>query len=372
MSQSRGRRNFCKTVLLGSVPFLWPLDFAAFQHEAIASKYTRPGPSSTLPKRTTDLSQWITPAGHFFVRDHLEAPLISGSDWRLVIEGQVERRLDLTYQDLLRLPQLHKMVTFECAGNLPGGGMVGNAEWTGISLAALLKKSGIKPGAMEVILEGGDYGLDEGEYIPTSYNRSIPIEKALAPETLLAFAMNGKPLDVAHGFPLRAIIPGWYGMTNVKWLRRIKVTDRPYTGFYMLRRYVTGKRDSITGEIVVSPVREMGVKSEIFRPRSEEVLKCQPFTIKGAAWGGRGRVEKVEVSVDGGNTWRQAVLDKEQVPYTWVFWNYLWQAPSAGKQTIAVRAFDSQGQTQPDTEDHEQIHRYVNRWIQRVEVTVSG
>ncbi len=306
------------------------------------------------------------------MRHHLSVPRLAIDKWTLAVEGVVERRLELSYRDLLRLPRTTEVVTFECAANLPGGGMVGNAEWTGVPLATLLREAGIKPGAVEVILDGSDFGLDEGEYIPASYSRSVPLEKALASETLLAFQMNGAPLDAEHGYPLRAVVPGWYAMTNVKWLRRIEVTDRPFAGLYMSKRYYTAKRDSITGEFVVTRLREMGVKSQIDRPQNGEVLKSQPYTIRGAAWTGRGRVERVEVSVDEGKTWKEAKLGKERAPHAWVLWEYPWPSPPIGEQSILARAFDDSGETQPASEDLERINRYDNRWIHRVTVRVVG
>jgi len=292
--------------------------------------------------------------------------------WKLAIEGLVERRLDLTYQDLLRLPRIGAVVTSECAGNLPGGGMVGNAEWSGVSLAALLKHAGIKRDAIEVILDGADCGLDEGENVPVCYSRSIPLQKALARETLLALDMNGKPLTSEHGYPLRAVVPGWYAMTNVKWVRRIEVTDRPFNGFYMSKRYFTAKRDAVTGELVIRRVAEMGIKSQIARPRHGEVLKPRPYVIRGAAWTGAGRVERVEVSTDGGKSWRLAMQGEQRAPYTWIFWEYPWESPEIGQHTILARAFDDRGGIQPEAEDPERINRYANRWIQHVGVEVSS
>lgn len=319
----------------------------------------------------SNLSQWITPVDQFFVRHHLGAPQVRLEDWKLVVEGLVEHRLELSYADLLRLPRISLVATIECAGNRPGGGMVGNAEWKGVRLATLLKEAGVRPGAVEVILDGADFGLDEGEYVPTSYSRSIPVEKALAPETLLAFEMNGKALEVERGYPLRAIVPGWYAMTDVKWLRRIEVTDRQFAGFYMSKRYFTAKRDSLTGEFVVSPVRETDLKSQIARPRNGEVLKPGLCTIRGAAWTGRGRVEKVEVSVDEGNTWHEAALGKERAPFAWVLWEYVWRSPASGEHTLMARAFDDQGRTQPAREDPEQINRYANHWVHQVTVVFA-
>jgi DMSO/TMAO reductase YedYZ molybdopterin-dependent catalytic subunit len=248
--------------------------------------------------------------------------------------------------------------------------MVGNAEWTGVPLAAVLEEAGVKPGALEVILDGADFGLDEGEWIPTSYSRSIPVELALGRETLLASKMNGVPLGERHGHPLRALVPGWYAMANVKWLRRIEATNRPFRGLYMSKRYYTARRDAVTGEFDISPLREMGVKSQIAFPTNGAVLAQEPCRVRGAAWTGSGQVEKIEVSLDGGKSWHAAALGKERASRAWAFWEYLWESPPAGEHTIAVRAFDGEGRTQPETEDTERVNRYDNRWIHRVRVRV--
>lgn len=321
----------------------------------------------------SELSQWITPVDRFLVRGHLGVvPQVHVQDWKLVVEGLVERRLELTYSELLRRPRVTQVATFECAGNLPGGGMVSNGEWTGISLSALLMEAGIKPRGVEVILDGADYGMDEGENVPMWYSRSMPVHQALEPGILLAYKMNGADLNAQHGFPLRAVVPGWYAMAHVKWLHRIEVTDRPFLPFYMSKRYYTAKRDVITGEPVITPVTEMALKSQIARPRDGEVLMPAPYTIKGAAWTGRGQVEKVEVSVDGGKSWGPAVLGKERALYAWVLWEYAWKSPEIGEHTILVRAFDDKGKTQPVAEDRDRINRYVNNWIHQVHVTVAN
>ncbi len=298
-----GRRAFLKAFPLVALP--WPL---LTSRAYGVGNFGRPsqGSSQLVRWRETpfaELDQWITPVDSFLVRSHLTVPHVEVRDWKLVVEGLVEHRLELTYPELLRRPQVTRAVTFECAGNPPGGGMVSNAEWTGFSLSALLKEAGIKPGAVEIILDGVDYGLDEGENVPLTYSRSFPVQKALELETILAYKMNGQDLNAQHGFPLRAVFPGWYAMAHVKWLHRIEVTDRTYLPFYMSKRYYTAKRDVITGEPVVTLVTELALKSQIARPQEGEILEPVPYRIRGAAWTGRGQVERVEVSVDAGKSW---------------------------------------------------------------------
>ncbi|MGA2609171.1 MAG: sulfite oxidase [Terriglobia bacterium] len=366
------RRTFLKTVSLAGLR-LPGLDRLAYAVENSG----RPLQSSSELTRWrempfAELNQWITPVDRFLVRGHLGVvPQLDVRDWKLVVEGLVERRLELAYPELVRRPRVTKVATFECAGNLPGGGMVSNGEWTGISLSALLMEAGIKPGAVEVILDGADYGLDEGENVPLCYSRSMPVRQALEPGILLAYKMNGENLNAQHGFPLRAVVPGWYANAHVKWLHRIEVTDRPFLPFYMSKRYYTAKRDVITGEPVITPVTEMALKSQIARPIDGEILKLAPYTIKGAAWTGRGQVEKVEVSVDGGQSWEAAVLGKERALCAWVLWEYAWRSPEIGEHTILVRAFDDKGKTQPVVEDRDRINNYVNNWIHQVHVTVA-
>src|SRR5882724_1788916 len=192
---------------------------------------------------------WVTPNRLFFVRNHFEQPQLDMAGYRLRIEGAVERPYELTWEELSSLPHRSLFATVECAGNgrsflqtpVPGvqwgAGAVGHAEWTGVPLARVLERAGVKPGAIEVLCEGADRGSEPDHPAPMQFGRSLPLRKALHPDTLLAYRMNGELLAPSHGFPLRLFVPGWYGVASVKWLRRIEVLERPFQGYYQTTKY---------------------------------------------------------------------------------------------------------------------------------------
>jgi DMSO/TMAO reductase YedYZ molybdopterin-dependent catalytic subunit len=227
---------------------------------------------------------------------------------------------------------------------------VGNADWTGVPLAAVLDRAGVKANAVEVVLEGADAGEVREEPRspgPIHFARSLPLAKARRPEVLLAYRMNGSELPVAHGYPLRAVVPGWYGMASVKWLRRIVVTDRPFTGFFQTLEYAYFvRRDGLP---VLVPAGEMEAKSQVARPARGEVVPAgAAYRVFGAAWAGELDVEKVDVSADGGRNWAAATLLGRPVPYAWRLWEYQWRTPAQpGIHILMVRATDRRGRAQP-------------------------
>ena len=316
-------------------------------------------------------SEWLTPVEHFFVRSHLGTPSIERDEWRLAVDGSVRQPREWTWSQLREMEQESRTVTVECAENLPGGSLVGNAQWRGVLLARLLEEVGIKPEAREVVLEGADRGLDELEMVPVTYARSLPLDEAVAAGTLVALEMNGQPLTPEHGHPARALVPGWYGMAHVKWLTRIRVTAEPFRGFYMAKRYFTARRHPNTGEPVLTPVTRMGVKSQIDSPVDGESLSPGSHVVRGRAWAGCSTVERVEVSSDGGGSWTRAQMQDTPTPCAWVRWSHTWEPSRTGPYALQVRAFDSQGQTQPAQEDLGRINRYDNRWIHTVRCTVK-
>jgi DMSO/TMAO reductase YedYZ molybdopterin-dependent catalytic subunit len=234
-------------------------------------------------------------------------------------------------------------------------GGVGNAEWTGVPLAAVLERAGIKPCAVEVILEGFDRGQYKEPNPQTpgviSYARSLPLAKARAPEVLLAYRMNGEELPPRHGHPVRAVVAGWYGMASVKWLKRVIVTDCPFAGYFQTFMYTTWDRRH--GLPTLVPVTDLQVKAQIARPASyEAVPKGSNYRMHGAAWAGRPVVAKVEISDDGGKTWAEARLLGQPVPYAWRLWEFDWRTPErAGRYVIMARATDDRGRTQPRERD---------------------
>jgi DMSO/TMAO reductase YedYZ molybdopterin-dependent catalytic subunit len=308
----------------------------------------------------SSLDGFITPNELFYVRNHFPIPEISANDWRLRIEGEVEAPFELSYDELRAMESRTITATLECAGNnrifLPekakgvqwGLGAVGNASWTGVPLAALLARAKPKAKAIEVILDGADEGTVDKTPTPSgkiSFCRSLPMEKART-DVLLAYEMNGEPLSASHGFPLRAIVPGWYAMASVKWLRRIIVTNKPFNGFYQSLDYTFWDR---SGPLpTLAPLTEQQVKAEIARPEKGETVSAgSTYRIHGAAWAGEADVAKVELSFDSGTTWTDATLVGESAKGSWRLWEYQWKTPATpGRQTIIARATDSRGNTQ--------------------------
>ena len=199
-----------------------------------------------------------------------------------------------------------------------------------------------------MVFTGADYGEEEeaGVAFALRYGRALPLEKALQADTLLAYQMNGAALTPAHGYPLRLIVPGWYGMASVKWLERIEVWDRPFDGFFQKRRYVI-INEGLEVSLDRDPVTTLKVKSLITRPRHGEVIKQGPSTIHGLAWSGEGEIEKVEVSTEGGRNWREARLLGQPCPNTWRQWELTWNASQPGHFIFMARAGDTAGNAQP-------------------------
>src|SRR5256714_9803639 len=230
-----------------------------------------------------NLDGFITPTKSFYVRTHFPIPKIDQNKWRLRVEGEVETPFEINYDELLKLESRKIPVTLECAGNNRGFlepkvkgvqwglGGVGNAAWTGVPLSILLDRAGAKPGAREIILEGADRGKLEDPKSPRgelNFARSIPLEKAR--DVLLAYKMNDVDLPLENGFPLRAIVPGWYAVASIKWLERIIVTDKPFTGYYQTLDYSYWERREELAELL--PIREMQIKAEIAKPIEGETV----------------------------------------------------------------------------------------------------
>lgn len=323
------------------------------------------------------LRGWITPNELFYIRSHFPVPQIDLQRWRLKIEGAIEHPLELSWDDLRGRPRVTQPATLECAGNgrvflvpkVKGTqwelGAVGNAQWTGISLGEVLRQAGVKSGALEVILEGADGGTISEAPKPAGkipYARSLPLGKALD-DVLLAFEMNGEPLTPAHGFPLRAIVPGWYGMAAVKWLQRIVITERPYHGYYQTVDYAFWQREQ--AGIALVPITQMQVKASIARPGINEIIAAGTnYKVAGAAWTSEGEVVKVEVSSDGGGSWIEASLGEQTAPNSWQLWEWDWQTPNKpGRCVLLARATDSRGRTQPMERDLDRGTYQINHCL---------
>ena len=306
------------------------------------------------------LDGFVTPNERFYVRCHFPIPKINERDWRLRIEGKVARPFEVTMDNLRQMPAHTITATLECAGNsrvflvpkVKGVqwelGAVGNAEWTGVRLRDLLQRAEMANDACEIIFEGADNGTIAEPPRPAgkiNFARSLPVEKAMD-DVLLAFAMNGQALSAAHGFPLRAVVPGWYGMASIKWLQRIIITDQPFYGYYQSIDYAFWRRDD-AGSVLV-PLTTMQVKAEIARPENNEVIRANSkYLVKGAAWTAEAIIVKVEVSCDGGESWGEATLDGKATENAWRLWRLEWQTPAPGDYVLMARATDSRGRTQP-------------------------
>jgi DMSO/TMAO reductase YedYZ molybdopterin-dependent catalytic subunit len=330
------------------------------------------------------LNSFITPTDKFYVRNHFPVPQLKATDWRLRVEGAVHQRLELSYEDILKMTARSQVATLECSGNgrgllvpkvkgVPWGlGAVGNAEWSGVPLAAVLDRAGLRDSALEIILEGADQGELKDDPRPTGvihFARGLPLEKARAPETLLAYRMNGADLPAFHGFPLRAVVPGWYGVASVKWLTRVIVSDRPFNGFFQSIDYSYFVRRH--GLPALTPITEMEVKAEIARPVQGEVVPVnQNYRVHGAAWAGGTEITRVEVSTDAGKTWQSTRLLDKPVPFAWRLWEHTWRAPAtASRVTLMARATDQKGRTQPLYRDSD--HRnYLISHVLPVDVDV--
>jgi DMSO/TMAO reductase YedYZ molybdopterin-dependent catalytic subunit len=267
---------------------------------------------------------FLTPNDAFFVRDHFGVPRISLDRWTFEVAGRVSTPFRIDYSELSQLPARNLTATMECAGNAVGYGGVSTTTWRGVSLAIVLKRAGISSRIKHIRFVGADRGAEGGPDVALAFARSIPIEKAIDPDTLLAFQMDDAPLPPDHGYPVRAIVPGWYGMDSVKWLSRVEALEREDAGFFMTRRYRSVRLETIGSTEV--PVTHMLVKSQITQPREGEIVGAGPYIIRGAAWAGENRVVRVEVSIDSGKTWLVATLENEPRPYTWVLWRYKWNA----------------------------------------------
>lgn len=325
-------------------------------------------------------ADWITPVDRFFVRCHTYTPQVNLSEWSLKIDGKVDRPVTLTLDDLKKLPRVELVAVLECAGNGRGFyephvagtqwsfGSVGNGRWTGVPLRDVLAKAGIQSSAKQVLCDGADVPLGK---MP-DFQRTITIEKALHPDTLLAYEMNGQPLPVEHGFPLRVIAPGWASDSWVKWLQHMEVLDHEFDGFWMKTAYRHPLQPVAPGTAVdaaaMVPVTDLNVKSVIASPSGW--AKPGTVRVQGTAWSNSSPVSKVDVSTDGGKTWKSAKLGGRRTHYGWRLWQMDWKA-TEGKYTLMARATNEAGQMQPLTEAWNPSG-YLWNVAQPVAITVSS
>jgi len=302
----------------------------------------------------------VTPPGLHYLLIHYDIPAAHGPSWRLRVDGLVRTPLDLSLADLADLPSRTVRVTMECAGNGRARleprpvsqpwlvEAVGTAEWTGVPLRDVLDRAGVDPSAVEVLFTGADHGVERG--VEQDYQRSLPVGEAGRPEVLLAYAMNGSSLPPQHGFPLRLVVPGWYGMAHVKWLNRIELIGEPFSGYQQSVAYRFRQRPEDPGE----PVTRIAPRALLIPPgfpdfmSRRRVVDAGPVTIEGRAWCGRAPLERVEVSADGGETWLAAELTPAgDHPWAWRRFTATWAA-TPGRHVLTARAFAAGGDAQPD------------------------
>ena len=321
----------------------------------------------------------VTPAGLHYLLIHYDIPSVDPATFRLEIGGAVERRLTLSLDALRERPRMTEPVTFECAGN--GRALleprplsqpwlteaVGTADWGGTSLQALLDEARPSGDATELLFTALDRGVEGGE--PQTYERALPIGEAAG--ALLAYEMNGAPLPPQHGFPLRLVVPGWYGMQNVKWLTRITALEEPYTGFQNAVAYRMYGADGEPGEPVTRMLpRSLTVPPGVpdFMTRTRHV-DAGPVRLEGKAWSGHGAITSVRVSTDAGATWSEAELGAARGEHAWRPWQLDWEAKPGG-HLVSSRATDAAGNTQPLAPPWN-LKGYANNAVERIAVTVG-
>jgi DMSO/TMAO reductase YedYZ molybdopterin-dependent catalytic subunit len=311
----------------------------------------------------------VTPASRHYVRDHFPIP---EAPKRLVIDGAVRAPLQLDLEDVRSLPPRSLVVTLECAGNgrafldppVAGEqwrtGAVSTAEWTGVSLSAVLEMAGPLATAIEVLCVGADTGAPTDVGARIAYERSLPIADAMRDDVLLAYAMNGHDLPREHGAPLRLIVPGWYGMASVKWLARLRLLERTFDGFFQTKRYIVEDK----------PLREIAPRALVASPHDGERLEARPFVARGYAWSGRGDLARVAISADGGRSWRDATLADALSPHAWRPWHATVVPHGSGELVLLARAVTTDGTTQP-LEEIRGALGYANNAVRPVRIVVA-
>jgi DMSO/TMAO reductase YedYZ molybdopterin-dependent catalytic subunit len=353
-------------------------DTDGFTREEVRLALRNPG----LPLEA--LRHAVTPVGMHYVLVHFDIPAIDSSVHELAVDGRVRTPLALSMSDVRLRPSVSMPVVLECAG---GGRAhlaprpisapwhdeaVGCAEWTGTPLRGVLQEAGLLDDAVEIVFTGVDRGLDQG--VEQDYQRSLPVDEALRDDVLLAYEMNGRPIPPVHGFPLRLVVPEWYGMASVKWLRSITAVAEPFEGVQqsVLYRYRRSEDDPGT------PVTRKRPRALMAPPGIPEFLsrvrhaRTGTIAITGRAWSGDGPVARVEVSADGGSTWADARLDHPLGRHAWIGWSYVWEPAGPGDYELCVRATSASGETQPlDPRGAWNLGGYGVNAVQRVAVRVT-
>ena len=351
-----------------------PDDSGRYYHEELSLAFRNRG----MPLEALRYAR--TPTGLHYLLTHFDIPAADASDWTLEIGGLVDQPLTLDLDAIKAMPAVTRLVTMECAGNGRArmhprpvsqpwlNGAIGTAEWTGTLLSGVLEQAGLQSDTVDIVFTGADSGMEAGEM--QYYQRSLTPDQVNDDQALLVYAMNGQPLEPQHGYPLRLIVPGWYGMTSVKWLSRIDAVDQRFDGHYMDGTYRYRDTTEVAGEPVTHQrVRSLmappGIPDFYFRKR---MVVAGRHRLQGRAWAGPRSVSKVEVSTDGGASWALAELEPASVDCCWQGWAFDWQA-MPGESTLMVRATDEAGDVQPD-QPIWNIHGMGNNAVQKVEVIV--
>lgn len=320
----------------------------------------------------------VMPNARFYVRNHFHIPTLDAATFRLTVGGLVERPMSLSLADLRQMPSRNFVVTLECAGNGRTGfnppidgekwdlGAVSTAEWTGVPLVEVLDRAGIRASACEVVFRGAEGGTVEGHPEAIRFERSLRLDQTRESEALLVYAMNGEPLPLQHGFPVRLIVPGWYAVASVKWLTDIEVIDRPFVGHYQTDKYQFEREQD--GRVVREPVTLQRVRALITEPVGNQEVARGDLVIRGVAWSGAAPIERVEVSV-GEGSWQDARLVSERKRYSWQWWEVATRVTEPGLINLRARATDLAGRTQPESAEWNRLG-YGNNAIQRVPIRV--
>jgi DMSO/TMAO reductase YedYZ molybdopterin-dependent catalytic subunit len=373
MSIEEQRRAFLKNSLgatamaaTASMPFWSKLALAQNEElvpftdmpEGFQAPPVTPGSVHFLDTRTLDT--FYTPNDDFYIVQHYNQPVIPDNEYSLRITGLIDKPLTLSLADLKRRPKVEIDAGFECGGNNPNifHGLIGNARWGGVSLRRLLQDAGLKESGIEVVFYGADKGKENvrDTDIEQNFGRSMHFEDALRPEVMLAYEMNGVPLPLYHGAPVRLVVPGWYGVANVKWLNQIHVQDRRYMGRFMARDYVTLSRRDIGGveRWEERSVTKLQLKSSIIRvTRNRDGHNIMGFVLNDGT-----PLRSVEIRIDDG-AWQRAQIDPESTQYSWKVFNLSWKGAASGTHTIVSRVTDVNGQVQATAD---QLPEKKSRW----------
>jgi DMSO/TMAO reductase YedYZ molybdopterin-dependent catalytic subunit len=337
---------------------------ALAQGETLVPFTDVPEPFNTTPtpvNRLLDIRKidgLFTPRDQFFTTQHMGHPELDAASFRLKVTGLLERPKVWSLDELRGIGTADLVAGFECSGNSkrPIEGLASNGRWTGVPLRSVLNASSLKSEGQEVVFFGADHREEDVEFrgrgfkVDQHFGRSLPREQALSSEPFLAFAMNGEPLTRHQGFPLRLIMPGWYGVSNVKWLSHIHVQADRYLGNYQARWYRTLQGETIDGEIewTETAITRMRLKSVVARvTRAGDQHKVVGFGLNDGT-----PFRSIEVRVDDG-PWKPAALDPANTKYSWKLFSYIWQGATPGEHTIVSRAIDVNGLVQPDAADLE-------------------